>query len=216
MVCPAIRQKTWHIASGQGDRRWPVTARWRMTDGKLSLDDPASKYIKQWQNDPQKSKITIRQLGSHTAGLEDSSVTRGSPTPTSPAGRANSGSGSTAERSVHDLSRQDARAVRAREEIGLQQPRHRHADLCRPRRRFKTGRRRTSAPVAERVMRPIGVPDKEWSVGYGKTYRRRWPAAGRFLGRRQITPPARRPRRPADAPRWRLGRQTANQQRSRA
>jgi len=45
-----------------------------MTDGKISLDDPAAKYIKQWQNDPKKSRITIRQLGSHTAGLEDSSV----------------------------------------------------------------------------------------------------------------------------------------------
>src|SRR5262249_41247976 len=45
-----------------------------MTDGKIALDDPAAKYIKQWQSDSKKQKITIRQLGSHTAGLEDSSV----------------------------------------------------------------------------------------------------------------------------------------------
>ena len=61
-----------------------------MTDGQIMLDDPAAKYIKQWQKDPQKSKITIRQLGSHTAGLEDSSV-EGVSILTNRDGRANFG-----------------------------------------------------------------------------------------------------------------------------
>jgi len=43
-----------------------------VTDGRLSLDDPASRYIPQWQGDPLKSGITLRHLGSHTAGLADS------------------------------------------------------------------------------------------------------------------------------------------------
>src|SRR5207248_2786475 len=42
-----------------------------MTDGQISLDDPVSKFIPEWKNDPRKSKITIRQLGSHTSGVED-------------------------------------------------------------------------------------------------------------------------------------------------
>src|SRR6476661_6155277 len=42
-----------------------------MNDGKISLDDPAAKFIPQWRNDPQKSKIKIRHLGSHTSGIED-------------------------------------------------------------------------------------------------------------------------------------------------
>ena len=39
-----------------------------LTDGKIALDDPAAKYIPQWKDDPQKSRITIRHLGSHTSG----------------------------------------------------------------------------------------------------------------------------------------------------
>ena len=30
-----------------------------LSDGRLALDDPASKYIAQWRNDPKKSKITF-------------------------------------------------------------------------------------------------------------------------------------------------------------
>src|SRR5438445_11938417 len=42
-----------------------------LTDGRLALDDPAAKYIPLWRTDPRKSKISLRQLGSHTSGLED-------------------------------------------------------------------------------------------------------------------------------------------------
>src|SRR6476646_6544834 len=42
-----------------------------LSDGRLGLDDPASKYIPQWRADARKTKITLRQLGSHTAGVED-------------------------------------------------------------------------------------------------------------------------------------------------
>jgi hypothetical protein len=42
-----------------------------LTDGLLALDDSVAKYVPQWRNDPLKSRITIRQLGSHTSGLDD-------------------------------------------------------------------------------------------------------------------------------------------------
>jgi len=42
-----------------------------MQDGKISIDDPASKFIPQWKDDPRKSKILVRHLGSHTSGLSD-------------------------------------------------------------------------------------------------------------------------------------------------
>src|SRR5687767_14433185 len=45
-----------------------------ITDGKISIDDPAVKFIPQWKGDAQKSKITIRHLGSHTSGLSDSTT----------------------------------------------------------------------------------------------------------------------------------------------
>jgi len=45
-----------------------------LTDGRLKPDDLASKYIPQWGNDPLKSKITIRELSTHSSGLEDSEI----------------------------------------------------------------------------------------------------------------------------------------------
>src|SRR5262245_6368846 len=42
-----------------------------LTDRRLALDDLVSTYVPQWKSDPRKSRITIRQLGSHTSGLED-------------------------------------------------------------------------------------------------------------------------------------------------
>ncbi len=42
-----------------------------MSDGRLALDDPAAKFIPQWRGDLRRSRITLRQLGSHTSGIED-------------------------------------------------------------------------------------------------------------------------------------------------
>src|ERR1035437_4849919 len=42
-----------------------------MSDGRISPDDLASKYITGWSADPLKSKITIRQLATHTSGVSD-------------------------------------------------------------------------------------------------------------------------------------------------
>jgi CubicO group peptidase (beta-lactamase class C family) len=42
-----------------------------MDGGLISPDDLASKYIPAWKDDPCKSKITIRHLATHTSGIED-------------------------------------------------------------------------------------------------------------------------------------------------
>ena len=42
-----------------------------LNDGRIAAGDPAWKYIPHWQHDPLKSQITIRQLATHTSGLED-------------------------------------------------------------------------------------------------------------------------------------------------
>lgn len=42
-----------------------------LDDGRIKVDDLASKFIPAWRNDPQKSMITIRQLATHTSGIED-------------------------------------------------------------------------------------------------------------------------------------------------
>lgn len=45
-------------------------------DGLLDVDDPACRYIPAWRDDPLKSKITLRQLATHTAGIEDAELSR--------------------------------------------------------------------------------------------------------------------------------------------
>src|SRR5208337_1732763 len=42
-----------------------------LQDGRMNADDLASKYIPAWRDDPQKGLITIRQLATHTSGIED-------------------------------------------------------------------------------------------------------------------------------------------------
>jgi CubicO group peptidase (beta-lactamase class C family) len=42
-----------------------------LNDGRIRPDDLAAKFIPRWRNDPRKSRITIRQLATHTSGLAD-------------------------------------------------------------------------------------------------------------------------------------------------
>ncbi len=46
-----------------------------VNDGYLSLDEAACNFIPEWKTDGQKSKITIRQLATHTSGLIDAEGT---------------------------------------------------------------------------------------------------------------------------------------------
>src|SRR5262249_41408442 len=45
-----------------------------LSDGVIALDDRVPRFIPSWKDDPRKSKITIRHLGSHTSGLSDSTT----------------------------------------------------------------------------------------------------------------------------------------------
>jgi CubicO group peptidase (beta-lactamase class C family) len=42
-----------------------------LTIGAISLDDPLSNYIPEWLDDSVRSRITVRQIGSHSSGMED-------------------------------------------------------------------------------------------------------------------------------------------------
>jgi CubicO group peptidase (beta-lactamase class C family) len=146
-----------------------------MTDGKMSLDDPAAKFISQWRDDPQKSKIKIRHLGSHTSGIEDAEA-----------------EGPMGEKIAHEkltgwkgdfwkrldvpndpftIARDKAPSVfepgaklaYSNPGIGLLT----YAVTA----AIKDGSHRdVRMLLRERVMRPIGVPDNQWSCGYGKTF----------------------------------------------
>jgi CubicO group peptidase (beta-lactamase class C family) len=141
-----------------------------LTDGRIRLDDLAMKYIPEWKDDPKKSKITIRQLGSHTSGLSDSTTT----------GVRNEDQPGWKGLFWKRLPPPDDPFTIARDKTPL---------LFEPGRRFEysnpgigllsycvtaaikgSTHRDIRSLLKERIMRPIGVSDAEWSVGYGQSF----------------------------------------------
>lgn len=134
-------------------------------DERIALDDRASKYIAEWRDVPAKKAITIRQLGSHTSGLQDSEPRdRGdwreqfwqkAPPPNDP----------------FTLSR-DAAPVLFPPGSQFQYSNPGIAMLG-----YAVTAALQGAPqsdlrslLSDRVMEPIGVDDSDWWVGYKKTF----------------------------------------------
>ena len=131
-------------------------------DGLISLDDPACKYIPAWQSDPQKAAITIRQLGAHTSGLGDAD-----------------------EKDVPgwkgDFWRQERNPfLIARDETPVIFPPGSDFQYSNPGIGMLNyavtaaiqggGHRDLRTYLWERLIKKMGVPKEEWSVGYGKTF----------------------------------------------
>jgi CubicO group peptidase (beta-lactamase class C family) len=140
-----------------------------LTDGRIALDDPASKYVPQWASHPSKSKITIRQLGSHTSGLADAEQAgladdkltgwqgdfwKRLPPPNDPFTIARDTTpvifapGSNFQYSNPGMAMLAYAITAALKDA--------------PEKDLRT-------LLRERVMRPIGVPDSDWSIGYDQT-----------------------------------------------
>ena len=153
-----------------------------LNDGKVQVDDPASKYIPAWKSERLKSLITIRHLATHSSGIEDA-----------------------------ELNEQDIKSAAENKIIikdaHMDIPGWKGAFWRRDPDPFSVAR--DYAPVIfapgssyqysnpgmamlsyvvtasysgtkykdirtllrERVYGPIGIKDEEWDIGYGKTYR---------------------------------------------
>ena len=141
-----------------------------VTDGRIRLDDTVASYVPQWKTDPRKSRITVRHLGSHTAGLEDATA------------------GTLPLRALHDW-KGDFWKLLPPPGDPFTIARDRSPVLFDPGAQFAystpgstmlgyavTAALRDADPddlrslLRERVMRPIGVRDAHWSVGYRKTF----------------------------------------------
>lgn len=141
-----------------------------LTDGRLALDDPATKFVPQWQADPLKARITLRHLGSHTSGIADAEADD------LPHDRLTGWKGDfwkrpAPPRDCFTLARDAAPPVFAPgEKFQYSNPGIGMLTYCVTAAIRDTEHRDIRALLRERVMRPIGVPDSEWSVGYGQTY----------------------------------------------
>lgn len=135
-----------------------------MHDGRISPDDAASKYIAAWSSDPLKSKITIRQLATHTSGISDAELD-GVPHDQLPEWK-----GDFWKRTPDPFS------IAIRQAPVLFEPGTQYA-YSNPgmaalsyaiTASLKGGDIRTM--LKERVLDPLGVPERDWSIGYGQAY----------------------------------------------
>ena len=136
-------------------------------DGLVDPDEAACKYIAAWQDDPRKSKIIIRHLATHSSGLEDAHI------PGKSHDELGGWKGKFWKRKpdpftmARDLSPVlfEPGSNFAYSNPGMAMLAYAVTAALRdsPARDIRT-------LLSERIMGPIGVPDAEWSCGYGQTY----------------------------------------------
>src|SRR5207244_1200433 len=141
-----------------------------LTDGRIALTDPVAKHVPQWRGDPRKAKIEIRHFGSHTSGLSDAEQDRmphdkltgwkgafwkQQPPPNDPF--------TLARDQAPVLFEPGTKLRYSNPGIGMLMYAVTAALRDAPQKDART-------LLRDRVMRPIGAADGEWSVGYGKTF----------------------------------------------
>jgi CubicO group peptidase (beta-lactamase class C family) len=141
-----------------------------MTDGKISLDDPAAKFVPQWKDHLQKSQILVRHLGSHTSGIEDAEADM------LPHEQLTGWKGDFWKRlnPPHDpftVSRDQAPLLfEPGEKLQYSNPGIGMLTYCVTAAIQGGEDKDIRALLKRRLMQPIGVPDPEWSCGYNKTF----------------------------------------------
>nr|MBC8372163.1 serine hydrolase [Planctomycetota bacterium] len=141
-----------------------------MSDGLIALDDQAAKYVTQWKDDPRKSKITIRQLGSHTSGIEDAEADN-LPHEKLTGWKGDFWKRPAPPRDPFTLARDAAPVLfEPGSKMAYSNPGIAMLTYCVTACLRNAPHEDIRTLLRDRIMRPLGVGDEEWSVGYGKTY----------------------------------------------
>lgn len=149
-----------------------------INDGLISIDDPAWEYVPQWKDDPQRSKITVRHLGSHTSGIDDShnreeqarGVDQGSYTGWSGEFWRWRGGQQRPPNDAFSISRDAAPMLfEPGADFQYSNPGLAMLGYCVTSSLKGTPHADIRTLLRERIMRPIGAKDEEWSCGYGLT-----------------------------------------------
>ena len=136
-------------------------------DGLIDLDDFAHKYIPQWRNDPLKSKITIRQLGAHTSGLDDSTES-GTNQNTLPGWK---GDFWRQERNPFMISRDETPVLFVPgTDVKYSNPGIGMLNYAVTAAIKDTEHKDIRTYLWERLISAMEIPQAEWSVGYGRTF----------------------------------------------
>ena len=146
-----------------------VAAAVALSDGRLELDDPAAKFVPAWRADAAKTRVTLRQLGSHTSGLEDAKEGE------IPHAQLTGWKGDfwkrlPPPRDPFSISRDLTPLVSAPgERFGYSNPGIAMLGYAITAALREAPEKDLRTVLRERIMRPIGVPDAAWNVGYGQT-----------------------------------------------
>jgi CubicO group peptidase (beta-lactamase class C family) len=141
-----------------------------LTDRRVSLADRAADYIPQWKSDARKSRITLRHLGSHTSGLEDAEGD-GLPHDKLTGWKGDFWKRLDPPRDPFTLARDLAPVLfDPGEQFQYSNPGIAMLTFALASALRHTGQADVRALLRDRVMRPIGVADEEWTLGYGATY----------------------------------------------
>lgn len=139
-----------------------------LDDGLVELDDPAAAYIPAWQDDPVRSLITLRHLASHTSGLEN------------PAEAGKTAAELTGWKAEFWRRGGDPITVSLREAPVLFEPGTDNelsaSGFAALSYAITVPLQPTTTPdlhayLTERLIRPLGIPDAAWRMGYGKPTR---------------------------------------------
>jgi CubicO group peptidase (beta-lactamase class C family) len=141
-----------------------------INDGLITLDDKVAKYVPQWNDDVRKAKITIRQLGSHTSGLADAEA-RGTPHEKLTGWQGDFWKRLPVPNDPFTISR-DLTPLRYEpgERSGYSNPGIAMLSYAVTAAIKDSPQKDIRTLLRDRIMRPIGAGDQEWTVGYEQTF----------------------------------------------
>lgn len=135
-----------------------------LSENRLALDDFACKFIPQWKDDPLKSKITIQMLANHTSGIENSAQDD-IPGKEIPGWK---GQFWRREPDPFTVSRDHAPVIfPPGTRIAYSNPGYAMLAYAITASLKESPQTDIRSLLKERIMEPIGVREKEWSIGYG-------------------------------------------------
>lgn len=127
--------------------------------GALDLDDRATDYVVEWRDDAERSGITIRHLASHSAGL--------------PHRTADAWNEQFWDRhpDLFDLVVEEAPLLHAPgERFHYSGPGYAVLSYAITASLEQSGHADIRRLLRDRIMRPIGIPDDAWTIGYERSF----------------------------------------------
>jgi len=153
-----------------------------LDDGTLRIDDPACKFIPEWENDPLKSKITIRHLATHSSGIEDAEISDEELASLRTKGLAIKdrhmdlpgwkGGFWRQDPDPFTMARDSAPVLFAPgSDYHYSNPGMAMLSYCITASYKGTGYSDVRTLLRDRIYRPAGLSDTDWQIGYGKTFK---------------------------------------------